>query len=68
MPKTEVVRLDFVANVLETNDNRILPIAQLFDSLGRQTQDHRNAVLCVAGTHGGWLGVKLRKFSRTSLQ
>jgi len=68
MSRIEVVRLDFVENVLETNDNRMFPIAQLFDSLGRETHDHRNAVLCVAGTQGNWLGVKLRKFSRSSLQ
>jgi hypothetical protein len=68
MSRIEVVRLDFVENVLETNDHRVLPIAHLFDALGRQTRDHRNAVLCVAGTTGNWLGVKLRKFSRTSLQ
>ena len=68
MAKVEVVRLDFVDRFVETNDNRILPIAHLFDALGRETKDHRSAILCVAGSEGNWLGIRLRTFSRSSLQ
>jgi len=64
----EVTRLDFVDRFLETNDRRILPIAHLFDARGRETNDHRAAVLCIAGASGNWLGVKLKQFSPASLQ
>ena len=64
----EIVRLDFVDRFVETNDRRLLPIAQLFDARGRETQHHEDAVLCVAGREGNWLGGKLRPFARTSLQ
>jgi hypothetical protein len=63
-----ITRLDLVDRFLETDDRRILPIAHFFDARGRETPDHQAAVLCIAGSRGQWLSVKLKHFSRASLQ
>jgi len=68
MSQQEVVTLDFVDRILETRDCRIFPIAHLFDARGRETGDHRAAVLCIAGYPGRWFSVRLKQFLRTSLQ
>ena len=68
MAQLEVQEFDFVRKVLRTSDQRLLPIAHLFDALGRETADHRQAVVCIAGQRGGWLTVRLADYSKASLQ
>ena len=64
----EVIKVDFVDRFVETRDRRMFPIVHLFDDQGRETGDHRAAVLCIAGAEGRWLSVRLKQFSRSSLQ
>ncbi len=68
MAQLQISELDFVNKVLTTSDHRLVPIAHLFDARGRETRDHRQAVLCVAGRKGAWVSVRLGEYSKTSLQ
>jgi hypothetical protein len=68
MARLQIRELDFVDKLVMTSDQRLLPIAQMFDAQGRATADHRHAVLCIAGTPGEWVSFRLADYRKSSLQ
>jgi len=64
----EIRVIDFVERVVVTSDDRRWPISDLFDRSGLSTQDHRAAVIGVAGGPGAWLSFKVGAFERRGLQ
>ena len=53
-----------------TEDGQHLPITNLMDEWGDETEDSGKAVFCVAGPdrHGMWVSVDLAVFKRATLQ
>ena len=64
----EINRIDFKDKIIVTTDERVFPIADLFDERGRSTDEPRCAVLCVAGSPGYWLTFTLKPYDRSALQ
>jgi hypothetical protein len=63
----EIREIDYVAGCLITSTDEVLPIVDFFDAHGRRTEKAAEAVLCIAGRAGKWVGVKLTPRARTSL-
>ena len=68
MMTVEILAIDYVERVVVTADDKRWPISDLFDRSGLSTNDHRAAVLGVAGGPGGWLSFKVAAFERRGLQ
>ena len=60
-------KIDFVDRVVVTTDDQVLPIAHLFDGYGRETADHKRAVMCIAGETGRWVSLRLADYRRAAL-
>ena len=63
----QIRKIDFVDRVLVTTDDQVLPIAHLFDGCGRETADHKHAVLCIAGEAGRWVSLRLGDYRKAAL-
>jgi hypothetical protein len=65
---TDVVSINMIERTALLDDGRTVPITNLFDAVGEETDDPREAVSFVCGAGRQWISDSIDHFDKVTIQ